>query len=401
MTNIEEQTSYCLSCPRPRCETGCPTRNHIRDFIHCLKENDLSKAAEVLYAVNPFPELTSRLCDCDRQCQGHCVRGIKGDPVEIRQIERYIADHSSHPQLDQTVNGKKAALVGSGPSCLAAARDLYQGGWEVHIYEKEEKIGGAILTGIPAYRFDHSYLDTIVQELQEAGIVFHFGCTVGKDITLKDLQQDYDAVLLGIGAQVERKYGMEGIHATAGLSLLYDLNVLHKDYTHFHRAIVWGGGNVAMDCARSLKRVLDEVIVVYRRSEKEMPANRDEIEEAKAEGVVFRFLSNVKSLVLDEEGKVKAARCIRMELGEADASGRAAPHEVEGSEEELPADLFVAAIGQSVDLSLLDPLLAKGETHHSSLPKVYLCGDAYLGPKTVAAAITDGRLAAAEILAGE
>ena len=194
---------------------------------------------------------------------------------------------------------------------------------------------------------------------------------------------------------------MEGVNATAGLSLLYDLNVLRKDYHSFQKAIVWGGGNVAMDCARSLRRILQDVTVVYRRSEKEMPANRSEILEAKAEGVRFRFLSNVKGLVLDEEGKVRAARCIRMELGEPDTSGRAAPHEVAGSEEELSVDLFVSAIGQSVDLQVLDPQLEKGETHLSSLPKVYLCGDAYLGPKTVAAAITDGRLAAAEILAGE
>lgn len=396
---IKELADYCLSCPKPRCETGCPTGNHIRDFIKALKGDNLALAADTLYAVNPFPELTSRLCDCERQCQGHCVRGIKGEPVSIQQIERYISDNSTRKTVAGVSNGHRIAIIGAGPAGLSAARDLLMKGYAVEIYDKNDQAGGAIYSGIPSYRFDKSYVIKIKEELEEAGVVFHFSCEVGKDISFETLQKDYDRILLGIGAQTERKYGLEGEGCEAGLSLLYNLNVAHKEEEYkkkYSGAVVWGGGNVAMDCARSLVRILDNVTIIYRRSEKEMPANRIEIEEAKEEGVKFAFLENIKELRLDENGKVVGAHCIRMHLGEPDASGRARPIETEGSDYEIPCELVVPAIGQSVDFTPFGNL-EKTEGHKTTIEHVYVAGDAYLSPKTVADAIRDGRAAAKEI----
>ena len=400
MSNYLEQANWCLSCPRPRCETGCPTGNHIRDFIKAIKEEDLDKAASTLYSVNPFPQLTSRLCDCASQCQGHCVRGLKTEPVQIQSIERYISDNRPLIINKGIENGKKVALVGAGPANLSCARTLVEAGFKVDVYEKEEKIGGAVYTGIPSYRFDHSYLDAIYETLVEAGVTFHFNCEVGKDVSLETLRNQFDKVVLGIGAQVENTYGLQGEGCIAGLSLLYDLNILNKKEEYakkYTSALVWGGGNVAMDCARSLKRILKDVTILYRRTKKEMPASIDEIEDAEKEGIHFAYLENIKELYLDENGKVTGAHCIKMHLGEPDSSGRARPIESEGSDYTLPCELVVPAIGQKVSFASIVNL-EKTDTHQSTVPNVYITGDAYLGPKTVAAAISDGRQVAQEII---
>ena len=396
---ITELTNHCLSCLKPLCETGCPAGNHICSYIKAIKNGDLAAAADILYSADPFPELTSRLCDCTRQCQGQCVRGIKGEPVSNQMIERYISDHSERHITTGTPNGRSCALIGAGPACLAAAVDLLQAGYHVEIYEQLNHVGGAVYSGIPSYRFDKKYLDNIQKELSEAGVIFHLSCEVGKDITFAQLEEQFDQILVGIGAAKENTYGLSGEGCIAGLSLLYDLNVKKAERSYkekYKSAIVWGGGNVAMDCARSLQRILHDVTVIYRRTEKEMPANLDEIEDAKKEGVKFAFLENIKGLNLDENGRVISASCIKMHLGEPDSSGRARPIETEGSEYILPCELVVPAIGQAVDLSIFS--LEKTESHHTNKGNVFVCGDAYLGPKTVAAAIHDGKAAAAEML---
>lgn len=405
--NIDEITSkraaYCLSCPVPRCENGCPVGNHIRDYIKNIKESDVVKGSRTLYDVNPFPQLTCRLCDYAKQCQGHCVRGIKGTPVDIHEIEMFISDSVGRSYTAGAENGRKVAIIGAGVAALAAAIDLRQQGYQVDIFEKLDRVGGAVYSGIPSYRFDKKYLEDIYQDEQKLGVHFHFQCEVGKDISFAQLQSDYDRILVTVGAQIENTYGLSGEGCEAGLSLLYHLNVLQQAEEYrakYHSAVVWGGGNVAMDCARSLVRILDQVTVIYRRSELEMPANRDEIAEAKKEGVVFAFLENIKELRLDVNGKVVGAHCIKMHLGEPDASGRARPIETEGSDYEIPCELVIPAIGQSVSFKDLDPSLQKKEgTHAATLEKVFIAGDAYLGPKTVAAAIKDGKDAAKELMA--
>ena len=398
----KERAAYCLSCPVPRCETGCPVGNHIRDYIKGIKEGNTEKAAEILYDVNPFPQLTCRLCDFNRQCQGHCVRGIKSTPVEIHSIEKFISDSVGRSYAKSEDNGRKVAIVGAGVAALAAAKDLRREGYAVDIYEKLDQAGGAIYSGIPSYRFDKKYLDEITKEMEDLGVVFHFNTNVDETM-FNELKAKYDRVLLTVGAQVENKYGLDGEGCEAGLSLLYNLNVLHKAEEYkkkYHGAVVWGGGNVAMDCARSLVRILDEVTVIYRRSEKDIPANKDEIEDAKKEGVKFAFLENIKELRLDDAGKVVGAHCIRMHLGEPDASGRARPIETEGSDYEIPCELVVPAIGQKVSFAPFGADVDKQEgTHESTVKGVYIAGDAYLGPKTVAACIKDGRDAAKEIMA--
>lgn len=404
---MEEETAkraaYCLSCPVPRCQTGCPVPNCIRDEIKALKEDDVEKAGKILRANDPFPEFTSRLCDCAKQCQGHCVRGIRSNPVEIQLLERYVANHTKrHIQVGKET-GRAIALVGAGIANLSAALYFREAGFSVDAYEKDEQVGGAIYTGIPGYRFDKKYLDEVKKDLENVGVKFHFGVSIGKDISLEELQSKYDAVLLGIGAQVENQFGMGAKEGwVPGLTLLRDFNVRGKQSEYasqYHKAFVWGGGNVAMDCARSLIRVMKNVTVVYRRSRLEMPASALEIEEAEQEGVKFAFLTNIEELKTDENGKVTGAHLIKMELGEKDASGRASCHSIPGSDFEEEADLIVPAIGQKVDLSAIDPKLAKGEGHETNFPKVYLVGDCHLGPKTVAAAIGDGRDAAKEVIA--
>lgn len=401
--NMKNKVDYCLSCPKPRCETGCPTGNHIRDFIKALKEDNLEAAAETLYSVNPFPEITSRVCDCNRQCQGHCIRGLRGASVEIQLIERYISDHIPFTPKIGKSNGRSVALIGGGIANAAAAFELIENGYSVTFFEKEDSFGGAIYTGIPGYRFDKAYLDKIFEKLVAAGAQFHFEVEVGKDITLAEISEKFDRVIVSIGAAVEGRGGLSAKEGySAGLTLLHDLNVdgNKQKYQNYKHAIVWGGGNVAMDVARSLIRIIPDVTIVYRRSLKEMPANADEIEDAIKEGVKVDYLNNIVELRLDENGKVTGAHCVKMELGEMDASGRASCHEIAGSDYEVDADLIVAAIGQKVNFAAVDGKLAKGEVGHlSSIPNVYLSGDAFLGPKTVAAAIHDGKDAAKEVMA--
>ena len=389
---ISELTAYCLSCPKPRCETGCPCGNHIRDYIKALKDGDLSKAAGILYSVNPLPELTSRLCDCDRQCQGHCVRGLRGEPVQVQQIERYISDNSKRPEDYPALKEKRVVVIGAGPAALSLVYELRRHGYGATVYEKEDKIGGAVYTGIPDYRFDKKYLDAICEEWKAFGTDFRFNTEIGKDVSLQQLCEEYDAVVLANGALKENTAGFaESERIIGGLTLLHRLNVEKDNALPGKRAYVWGGGNVAMDCARSLIRRIGDVTVLYRRSLKEMPANAREIEEAQAEGVKFAYLHNIKDVV-EKEDKLLLTVC-EMELGEAGSDGRASVSEVEDSLTEVETDMLIMAIGQKTDLSIagIDGYPAE----HHVREKLFVCGDAFAGPKTVVKAIRDGKDTAA------
>lgn len=296
--------------------------------------------------------------------------------------------------------GKTVAMVGAGPANLNAAKILAAEGVKVDIYEKESEVGGAVYTGIPDFRMPKAFIAKLRDELLALGVKFHMNTTVGKDISFEELKNHYDRVLLGIGAQVENKFGMEGDGYEAGLTLLYNLNILkkHEEYKNrYHKAIVWGGGNVAMDCSASLARILPDVRIVYRRSEAEMPASKKEIKDNLAAGVKFEYLENIKDLILDENGKVKGVHIAKMELGEPDASGRRRPVEIPGSIYEFACDLVVAAIGQHVDFSAFKGV-EKTETHQSTIENVFITGDAYLGPKTIGLAVKDGKETAQEIL---
>lgn len=389
---VKEQVSECLSCKIPRCEKGCPVHNHICDFIFALKQDDMEQAGRILHAQNPFPELTSRLCDCDRQCQGHCVKGIRGTSVSIQQIERSIADHTTRTMVECEQDQGSVCIVGAGIAGCAIAYRLIQNGYRVTVIDQNSGIGGAILTGIPSYRFDHSYLDVIYNDLKEAHVEFRFNQHVDHD-DLSTLMEEYDDVVLAIGAQKNNMVGFEeGNGYVSGLSLLYDLNVLHKQNEYknkVHHAVVWGGGNVAMDCARSLIRCVDQVTVLYRRSEKEMPANVSEIKEAKEEGVQFEFLKTIDDLnVVD--GSLQGIMTQDMELGEEGSDGRRKCFAVEDSYKNMDCDLVVAAIGQKVDFTSFVSDLVVNKDHTTNKEHLFVCGDCYFGPSTVAACIRDG-----------
>ncbi len=388
----------CLGCPNPFCERFCPAGNHIAEMNERIKSGDLKGASEILYSTNPFPEITSSVCDHERQCL-RCVKGIKGEPVHVPQIEASLA--SSFPRdLDKKQNcGKKAALIGAGIANLSAAWFLSKGGWAVDIFEKDGTLGGAIVTGIPSFRFDKTPLQGIEHDLSSLGVRFHYRTEIGKQTPLSSLLGGYDAVLASLGAGKDNPGPFaprKGI--IPGLNLLRAYNEEKATFPEYSSCFVWGGGNVAMDCARALRRLGKKVTVIYRRSQKEMPANECEVLQAQQEGVSFLFLHNVSDVVAKEDGSLKALKVIAMELGEKDESGRASFHPIPDSESHIPCDLLVPAIGQRVDLSVLGIPFEKGQSHKSSLPKLYLAGDCYLGPKNVAACIKDGREAAFEIM---
>ena len=295
---------------------------------------------------------------------------------------------------------KRIAIIGAGPASYTLAGELVRSGnWHIEIFDQESEIGGAVHTGIPDFRMSKAFLKKTYDSLVEAGVVFHFNTKVDAE-KFTELRNSFDEVVVAIGAQVENTFGFEtGNGIVAGLTLLYDLNIRKKqdDYSIYHNAVVWGGGNVAMDCARSLKRIMDNVTIVYRRSLKEMPANQAEIRAAEKEGVKVAFLTNIKEINRDENGNVCSISAIEMELGEMDASGRASCHEKAGSEFVMDTDLVAMAIGQKVDFSVLDPQLKKTENHGSTLEHVWIVGDAWLGPSTISAAFLDGKALAKQL----
>ena len=383
--DITLESKRCLGCLRPLCQEGCPNGNHIRDVIAFFKNGQIEEAATLLWETNPFPELTSRLCDYARQCEGHCVRGKAGNPIAIHEIEKEISLRASWRWEVSPDCGKKVAIIGGGIAGMSAALFLRKAGVQVDLFEKENHLGGAIYTGIPRLRFDQKYLDQAIEKVLSSGVNVHLGEKVNT------LPKDYDAILLCLGASKENFAGMTAMKGYVGsLDLLYDLNV-KKDSSPYAKAknvYIWGGGNVAMDAARSLNALGKNVTVIYRRSRNEMPANASEIDEAEKEGVKFAFLTNVKAMHSDEDGNLSSLDIVKMGLGEKDESGRASFFEIPGSESSLSCDLLVAAIGQKVEV----PSFAIDQT------SLYAAGDYHLGPKNVASAIADGRERAKEIL---
>ena len=399
--NAKNLADDCLGCLKPRCQTGCPCGNLIRDWIASCKEEDYSKAGKILHDVNPFPELTSLLCDHKRQCQGHCVKGIKGHPVAIPEIEYALSQMTKRDLSKKKPNGKKVALVGAGIANLTAAYFLMKDGFAVEFFEKEPFLGGAIATGIPSFRFDKAPLLAIQNDLVEMGAVFHFSVAVGAKPSLEDLRSSFDFVIVGVGASKNNSVGFSAEKGlVSGLQILREINVADgkEKYGRFKSAIVWGGGNVALDCARSLIRLGGKVTIVYRRSLKEMPASEVEIQEASKEGVEIAFLTNVTDLIKDEKDAVTGVKLVKMELGEMDSSGRASCHEIPGSEFALSCDLLVSAIGQKVDFTPLSADLKIAGGHRSNLENVYFSGDCYFGAKNIASCIRDGRECAGEII---
>ena len=336
-----EEAKRCLNCKNPRCVGGCPVSINIPAFIHAVTEKDFKKAYEIISESSSLPAVCGRVCPQETQCEGVCIRGIKGEAVAIGKLERFVADwareNGIHPQPPKQKNGHKVAVIGSGPSGLTCAGDLAKMGYDVTIYEALQKAGGVLVYGIPEFRLPkEKVVAAEVENVKGLGVDIETDVVVGKSITIDDLMDEfgYEAVFIGSGAGLPRFMGIPGEQSNGVFSaneVLTRSNLMKAyedgDTPIFHgkKVVVVGGGNVAMDAARTSLRLGAEVHIVYRRSEKELPARAEEVHHAKEEGIHFDLLQNPVEILADDKGWVKGIRVIKMELGEPDASGRRRP----------------------------------------------------------------------------
>lgn len=427
--SLEEATleaSRCLNCPKPRCVQGCPVSLQIPRFIQALREGDLRKAAGVIAEDSSLPAVCGRVCPQENQCEGSCVLGIKGEPVSIGKLERFVGDWAianagDAPAADAPEpKGKKVAIIGSGPSGLACASDLARLGYKVKIFEALHKVGGVLVYGIPEFRLPKdAVVAREVEAVRRLGVEIETDVVVGRTVTVDSLMDDegYDAVFIGSGAGLPRFMGIPGENLNGVYSaneFLTRNNLMHAYdpcydtpvYTG-KRVIVVGGGNVAMDAVRTARRLGAESVIVYRRSEAELPARREEVHHAKQEGIDFRMLTNPVEILGTDDGWVRGLRCVSMELGEPDASGRRRPVAVAGSEHDIPADVVIMALGTSPNPLIKDTTsgleterhgcIVADEDGRTSRPGVFAGGDTVTGAATVILAMGAGRKAARAI----
>lgn len=411
--NIKQKAEYCLNCKNPQCRTGCPLGNNIPAFIQKVKEDNLEEAYKILCETTAIPAICGRICPHQKQCQGKCIRGIKSEPVSIGEIEAYVGDwalNNTNSLLncckDIQEKNKKVAVIGGGPSGLTAAVFLRKNGYKVTIYEKQKDLGGILKRGIPEFRLSNEIVEKTIEQILALGIDVQCEKELGKNLYLVDLKKEYDAIYLAIGANVPRKMMIEGEELEGvygGNSLLENQN--HPDYTNKKVAII-GGGNVAMDCARTIKRMgAEQVVVIYRRSEAEMPAESKEISDAKKEGVEFQFLNNIVKIL--GTNKVEKIECIKTELVQKEGETRKSPVNIENSNYILNMDYVVMAVGGEVDKDLIEKCnistttkkyVQVNENNQTSDEKVFAGGDVVGQNSTVAWAASDGKNVASKII---
>jgi glutamate synthase (NADPH/NADH) small chain len=419
------EASRCLGCKNPRCVNSCPVHINIPAFIHEVAEGNLAAAASIISADSSLPSVCGRVCPQETQCEGSCVLGIKSEPVAIGKLERFVGDWaienaSTLPLPEITPNGHRVAIIGSGPAGLACASDLARAGYDVTIFEALHAVGGVLVYGIPEFRLPKERIVAReVEAVKRLGVKIETDVIVGRTMTIDQLldEQGFDAVFVGSGAGLPRFMGIDGENLNGVCSaneFLTRANLMHAydpDYdTPIYagkRAVVVGGGNVAMDAVRTARRLGAEAIIVYRRSEAELPARAEEVHHAKQEGIEFRMLTNPVRINGDENGWVKGIECIEMELGEPDESGRRSPVAKEGSNFNIDCDVVIMALGTSPN-----PLIkttTKGletnrrgcivadEEGHTTREGVFAGGDAVTGAATVILAMGAGRKAAKAI----
>jgi glutamate synthase (NADPH/NADH) small chain len=411
--NIKQKAEYCLNCKNPQCRTGCPLGNNIPAFIQKVKEDNLEEAYKILCETTAIPAICGRICPHQKQCQGKCIRGIKSEPVSIGEIEAYVGDwalNNTNSLLncckDIQEKNKKVAVIGGGPSGLTAAVFLRKNGYKVTIYEKQKDLGGILKRGIPEFRLSNEIVEKTIEQILALGIDVQCEKELGKNLYLVDLKKEYDAIYLSIGANIPRKMAIEGEELEGvygGNSLLENQN--HPDYTNKKVAII-GGGNVAMDCARTIKRMgAEQVVVIYRRSEAEMPAESKEISDAKKEGVEFLFLNNIVKIL--GTNKVEKIECIKTELVQKEGETRKSPVNIENSNYILNMDYVVMAVGGEVDKDLIEKCnistttkkyVQVNENNQTSDEKVFAGGDVVGQNSTVAWAASDGKNVASKII---
>ena len=421
-----EEAARCMGCKKQPCVGGCPVNVRIPEFIAEVKEGNFDKAYEIIHDTNALPAICGRVCPQESQCEGQCVRGKKGEPVAIGRLERFCADHAmaqgKAPAKKAEPNGKKIAVIGSGPGGLTVAGDLIKLGYEVTVFEALHQPGGVLIYGIPEFRLPKELVKKEIKTLEDQGVNIECNMVIGKVLTLDELKTDYgfDAIYIGSGAGLPNfmKIPGENLNGVYSANEFLTRTNLMKAYDFPHtdtpikvgkRAAVIGGGNVAMDAARCAKRLgAEETYIVYRRGEAEMPARREEIHHAKEEGIIFKNLVNPTAVLGDENGWVKGLRCVEMELGEADASGRRRPVPKENSDFELAVDTVIIAIGNSPNPLILSTteglegdkwgcIVADEETGKTSLEGVYAGGDVVTGAATVILAMGAGKKAAIAI----
>ncbi len=416
-----EEASRCLNCKNPLCVQGCPVSISIPDFIKCVKEEDFEGAYRVINESSSLPAVCGRVCPQETQCEGKCVRGIKGEAVSIGKLERFVADwafaNDVHPTLNVEKNGKKVAVIGSGPSGLSCAGDLAKLGYDVTVFEALHEFGGVLVYGIPEFRLPKErVVKKEIENVKALGVKFENNVIIGKSVTIEELmeKENFDAVFIGSGAGLPKFMGIPGENASGVFSAneyLTRSNLMKAfdaDSTTpimvGKKTVVVGGGNVAMDAARTALRLGSEVYIVYRRSEAELPARAEEVHHAKEEGIIFNLLTNPVEILEDENGWVKGIKCIKMELGEPDASGRRRPVEVPGSEFVIDCDVVIMALGTSpnplissttkgLEINGRKCIIAK-EDGATTKEGVYAGGDAVTGAATVILAMGAGRAAA-------
>lgn len=411
--NIKQKAEYCLNCKNPQCRTGCPLGNNIPAFIQKVKEDNLEEAYKILCETTAIPAICGRICPHQKQCQGKCIRGIKSEPVSIGEIEAYVGDwalNNTNSLLncckDIQEKNKKVAVIGGGPSGLTAAVFLRKNGYKVTIYEKQKDLGGILKRGIPEFRLSNEIVEKTIEQILALGINVQCEKELGRNLELANLEKEYDAIYLSIGANIPRKMAIEGEELEGvygGNSLLENQN--HPDYTNKKVAII-GGGNVAMDCARTIKRMgAKEVVVIYRRSEAEMPAEEKEISDAKKEGVEFLFLNNIVKIL--GTNKVEKIECIKTELVQKEGETRKSPVNIENSNYILNMDYVVMAVGGEVDKDLIEKCnistttkkyVQVNENNQTSDEKVFAGGDVVGQNSTVAWAASDGKNVASKII---
>lgn len=417
---VKLEASRCLNCKNPGCVKGCPVNIQIPQFIQALKEDNLEKAGEIIRETSMLPSVCGRVCPQERQCEGKCVLGIKGQSVAIGALERYVGDNTKAETVEIKPSGKKVAVIGSGCAGITAAADLRKAGHEVVVFEALHELGGVLRYGIPPFRLPRTVLDREITNLKNMGVEFKKNVIVGKSITLKQLKEDgFDAIFICSGAGLPKMLHIPGENLNGVFSaneFLTRVNLMHAGQPDSptplkvgKKAAVFGGGNVAMDAARTAKRLgAEEVYIVYRRSEEEAPARLEELHHAKEEGIIFKFLNNPVAIKADENGWVSQMEIVKQELGEPDESGRRSPHPIEGSNYDLDVDTVIIAIGQSpnplirkttpgLETQKWGGIIVDEETMKTSKDGVYAGGDTVTGAATVILAMGAGKKAAAAI----
>ena len=420
-----EEAKRCLACPKKPCSTACPVQIDIPAFIKCVAEEDMEGAYQVLSASSALPAVCGRVCPQENQCEGKCVRGIKGEPVAIGRLERFVADwhreHSTEKPVKPESNGHKVAIVGAGPSGLTAAGDLARLGYEVTVYEALHTAGGVLVYGIPEFRLPKAIVQKEIDNLKAMGVKIETNMVIGKVLTVDELfdEMGFEAVFIGSGAGLPRFMNipgesLKGVYSANEYLTRINLMKAYKEGSatpikKSQKVAVVGGGNVAMDAARSAMRLgAEEVYIVYRRGMEELPARKEEVDHAIEEGVIFKTLTNPVEVLGDDKGNVCGMKCVEMTLGEPDASGRRRPVVKEGSEFVLEVDTMIMSIGTSpnplirsttpgLEVNRHGCIVVKDESGLTSREGVYAGGDAVTGAATVILAMGAGKNAAKAI----